>query len=106
MSNPINEAFFISKALAEVVGEKLEDNLTNLLSDIGKFDAETKQRLQEFTQEVKLRAQMSKEQSTTTNTSSALVKTNVIIDPQESLDELRHEIARLKAELTSYRQNN
>ena len=47
MSNPIDEIFFISKALAEIVGEKFEDNMTNLLSDLGKFDAETRQRLLE-----------------------------------------------------------
>ena len=105
MSNPINEAFFIGKALAEVVSEKVEDNLTNLLSDIGKFDAETRQRLQEFAQEVKKRAQTNKEISNNTNT-TITVEADSIVDPQELLDELRHEIARLKAELTNYRQNN
>lgn len=105
MSNPINEAFFIGKALAEIVSEKIEDNLTNLLSDIGKFDAETRQRLQEFAQEVKKRAQMNKQTSNNTNT-TITIEADTIVDPQELLDELRHEIARLKAELINYRQNN
>jgi hypothetical protein len=105
MSNPINEAFYVGKALAEVVSEKVEDNLTNLLSDIGKFDAETREKLQEFTQEVKTRAQMNKQKASETKT-TITVKADSVVDPQELLDELRHEIARLKAELTTYRQNN
>ena len=103
MSNPISEAFFVGKALAEVVGEKIEDNLTSLLSDIGKFDAETKQRLQEFAEEVKARAEKNKDNSVRTNT-TVTVEVNSEVDLQELLDELRHEIARLKAELTNYRQ--
>ncbi len=105
MSNPINEAFFFGKALAELFSEKVEDNLTNLLSDIGKFDAETRQRLQEFAQEVKTRAEATQQNNGQTST-SITVEADTIIDPQELLDELRHEIARLKAELTNYRQNN
>ena len=105
MSNPINELFFIGKALTEVVSEKVEDNITNLLSDLGKFDAETRQRLQEFTQEVKARAQADKQKSSQTNT-NVTIDVDTIADPQELLDELRHEIARLKSELTNYRQHN
>lgn len=105
MSNPINEVFFIGKALAEVVSEKLEDNITNLLSDIGKFDAETRQRLEEFTKEVKARAEVNKQQSSQANT-AITIDVDTVVDPQEILDELRHEIARLKSELTNYRQKN
>jgi hypothetical protein len=105
MSNPINEVYFIAKALTEVVGEKVEDNITNVLSDLGKFDAETRQRLNEFTQEVKARAEASKQQSEQTNT-NITIDVDAVVDPQELLDELRHEIARLKSELTNYRQNN
>lgn len=103
MSNPLNEAFIFGKAFAEVVTEKFEDSLTNLLSDIGKFDAETRERLKEFAQEVKNRAEATKQSSSNTNT-TITVEANSSIDLQELLDELRSEIARLKAELNNYRQ--
>ena len=102
MSNPLTEAFFLGKAFAEVVSEKVEDNLTNILSDIGKFDAETRQRLKEFAEEVKTRAEVRKQQSSNPNT-TITVKADTSVDLQELLDELRAEIARLKAELNNYR---
>ena len=108
MSDPINEVYFISKAIAEIVGEKIEDNFTNVLSDFGKFDAETRERLQEFAQEVQARAKMSQENSGSTSdisNNTITVKADETVDTQELLDELRHEIARLKAQLTSYRQS-
>ena len=103
MSNPINEVYSIGKAITEVVGEKIEDNLTNVLSDLGKFDAETKEKFQELTQEIKARAEINK-QNSNINSDTITVKADVTVDTQELLDELRHEIARLKAQLTSYRQ--
>ena len=106
MSNsPINETFLIAKALTEVLGEKVEEQLTNVLSDIGKFDAETRQRLQEFAQEVKARAERKKEEPSG-SVGGKIVNIDIEVDPQEILDELRHEIARLKAELTNYRRKD
>ena len=105
MSNPINEAYFIGKAITEIVGEKIEDNLTNVLSDLGKFDAETRQRLQEFAQEVQERAKIN-QKNPDVGSETVTVKADITVDPQELLDELRHEIARAKTQLTSYRQNN
>ncbi|AFZ53990.1 DUF6825 family protein [Cyanobacterium aponinum] len=105
MTNPINDFYYLSKALTEVLTEKAEDSLTHILSDIGKFDAETRQRLQEFAQEVKARAEKAKQQSSNTDT-TITVEANTEVDLQELLDELRAEIARLKAELNNYRQNN
>lgn len=102
MSNPLTEAFIFGKAFAEVVTEKVEYTLTNLLSDLGKFDAETKQRLEEFAREVKARAEAQKHQSD--NPTTITVTADSSVDLQELLDELRAEIARLKAELNTYRQ--
>jgi molecular chaperone GrpE (heat shock protein) len=104
MSNPLNEAFIFGKAFAEVFTEKVEDSLTNLLSDIGKFDTETRERLREFAQEVKNRAEATKQNASNPNT-TITVEADSSIDLQELLDELRSEIARLKAELNNYRQN-
>ncbi|MBF2056065.1 MAG: hypothetical protein IGQ45_02345 [Cyanobacterium sp. T60_A2020_053] len=106
MSNPVTEAFFFGKALAEVLSAKAEDTLTNILSDLGQFDAETRERLRLFAEEVKLKAEIAKHQAennTDTNT-TITVEVDSSVDLQELLDELRAEIARLKAELNKYRQ--
>ncbi|HIK37235.1 MAG: hypothetical protein NZ901_04565 [Geminocystis sp.] len=103
MSNSLEEVLFVIRALAEVLGERLEDTLTEILSEIGKFDAETRQRLQEFVEEVKIRAQRAK-QATYNPKTTITVEANKSVDLQELLDELRAEIARLKAELNNYRQ--
>ncbi len=105
MSDPIKEAFLLGKACAEVMTEKVEDSLTNLLSDIGKFDAETRQSLRDFADEIKARAEASKNEVTNTNT-TITVEADSSVDLQELLDELRAEIAHLKAELNNYRQKS
>ncbi|AFZ46714.1 hypothetical protein Cyast_0741 [Cyanobacterium stanieri PCC 7202] len=105
MSNPVTEAFFFGKALAEVLTEKAEDTLTNTLSEFGKFDAETRERLRQFAEEVRLRAEIAKQQSENSSTNTTItVEVDSSVDLQELLDELRAEIARLKAELNKYRQ--
>lgn len=102
MNNPVIEAFLFGKAFAEVTTEKLEESLTNILSDLGKFDAETKEKLREFAQEVKARAEASKENHSE-GSMTIPVESETVLDLQEVLDELRAEIARLKAELNNYR---
>lgn len=105
MSNPVVEAFLFGKAFAEVLTEKLEDNLTNTLSELGKLDAETREKLRQFAEEVQARAQADKEQTTTTTT-TITIESDTQADLQELLDELRAEIARLKAELNNYRNHS
>lgn len=101
MSNPVIDAFFLGRALAEVVGEKLEDAYTNAMSDLGKFDAEQRENLRVFIEEVQLRAQNSANTGYTTGSSSS--PTEPAGDLQEMLDQLRAEIATLRAELKQYR---
>ncbi len=105
MSDPIKDIFWLGKAFTEVVSEKFEDKLTNLLSDIGKFDAETRESLREFTEEVKTRAEREKNGAVNTNT-TITVTADDSVDLQELLDELRAEIAHLKSELNNYRQKS
>lgn len=102
MSNPVIDAFFLGRALAEVAGEKLEDAYTNAMSELGKFDAEQRENLREFVEEVQLRAQRAanSEYSSTPAGSSA---TNEPEDLQEMLDQLRAEIASVRSELKKYR---
>ena len=104
MSNPVIHAFFFGRALAEVLSEKIEDTFTNALSELGKFDAEQRERLRQFTEEVLARTEREAEQeSQASSFSSASVGTDSPADLQEMIDELRAEIARLRAELTNYR---
>ena len=104
MSNPVIHAFFFGRALAEVLSEKIEDSFTNALSELGKFDAEQRERLRQFTEEVLARTEREAEkESQASSFSSASVGTDSPADLQEMIDELRAEIARLRAELTNYR---
>ncbi len=100
MSNPVLHAFFLGRAFAEVLSEKIEDALTNALSEMGKFDAEQREVLRQFVEEVQARAAREAEQGTTAATFS---REPSPLDLQETIDDLRAEIARLKAELKRYR---
>ena len=104
MSNPVIEAFFFGRALAEVVNEKLEDGITNALSELGKFDAEQREKLRQLMVEVSERANR-QAQSTNSGSSPYGINygTKASGDLQETIDELRAEIARLRAELQKYR---
>jgi len=102
MSNPLVQAFFVGRAVAEVINERVEVALTDALSELGKFDAETKEQLREFTEEVMARANRAAEASatgTTTNSSSG----GDSVDLQTEIDELRAEIALLRSELQKHR---
>ncbi len=100
MSNPVIEAFFFGRALAEVLTEKLESNLTNTLSELGKLDAELRENLRHLIAEVEARAQKDSQEGTTVTPNSTGESSE---DLQEMIDELRAEIARLRAELKKYR---
>jgi HPt (histidine-containing phosphotransfer) domain-containing protein len=100
MSNPVIEAFFYGRALAEVLSEKVESNLTNTLSDLGKLDAELKENVRQFLAEVEARAQKETSQGTTVTNNEVNQSSE---DLQETIDELRAEIAHLRSELKQYR---
>ena len=102
MSNPLVQAFFVGRAVAEVINERVEVALTDALSELGKFDAETKEQLRQFTEEVMARANRAAESSATgktTNSSSGADS----LDLQTEIDELRAEIALLRSELQKHR---
>ncbi|MGP0128864.1 MAG: DUF6825 family protein [cyanobacterium endosymbiont of Rhopalodia musculus] len=100
MSNPILHAFFLGRAFAEVLSEKIEENFTNALGELSKFDAEQREQLRQFIEQVQVRAQVDVAQEDTVNTTPS---EDSPIDLQETIDNLRAEIARLKAELKIYR---
>jgi uncharacterized protein YceH (UPF0502 family) len=101
MTKPLINAFFVGRALAEALNEQVENSLTNALSDLGKFDAEQRERLRQFTQQVVEQAERAAEASTSGRTSTTVHQGSA--DLQATIDELRAEIARLRAELQRYR---
>jgi hypothetical protein len=99
MSNPVIQAFFLGKALAETLSEKAEETLSYTLSELGKFDAQQRENLRQFTNEVMAKAEREwQTQGVVSNTGSA----NSPEDLQETIDELRADIASLRADLKSY----
>ncbi len=111
MPDPIIRSFFFGRALGSTLKEKVEDALTDTLSELGKFDAEQRERLRQFTAEVQARAEQAAAQGneTTSNNGSTVASTAITTqspaDLQETLDELRAAIATLRAELKHYRNN-
>ena len=104
MSNRVVHTFFIGRAVADLLNEQLEHVLTNLVSEIGKFDAEQRERLREFTEEVMERARREEEAAMLANNTTTIVpQGSQPVDLQATIDELRAEIARLRAELQLYR---
>ncbi|MCA2691919.1 MULTISPECIES: DUF6825 family protein [Microcystis] len=100
MTNPVIHAFFLGRAIAEVVSEQLEDAFTNALSELGKFDAEQRENLRQFVEEVQMRADRAMEKGVYTDTDSS---GSPSADVQENIDEMRAEIAQLRSELKNYR---
>ena len=104
MSNSVIHTFFVGRALAQALNQQVEDALTNALSELGKFDAEQRERLREFTEQVLERAQREAETATMGRTTTTIVPFGSHSgDLQATIDELRAEIARLRAELKLYR---
>lgn len=104
MTSPLVQAFFVGRAVADVLNEQLENALTDLLSEIGKFDAEQRERLRQFTEQVVERANREAEMAQVGRSSTAIVpRGSQSTDLQAMIDELRAEIALLRAELQRYR---
>lgn len=103
MSNPLVHAFFVGKAIADLFYEQLEHTLTDVLSEIGKFDAEQREHLRQFTEQAIERANREEEavMQGRPTTTSPFGSSNQ--DLQEMIDELRAEVAQLRSELQRYR---
>lgn len=114
MSNPIVHAFFLGRAVAEVLQEQAERTVTDILSEIGKFDAEQRVFLRQFTDQVQERARSAEDRAGQSRSelytdglhphpASGNPPHSAPIDLQATLDDLRAEIARLRAELKHQR---
>jgi vacuolar-type H+-ATPase subunit H len=100
MSNPTIHAFFVGRALAEALNEQVEETLTNAASELGKFDAEQRERLRQFSEEVLARAEREANQYAAPGSASATPNSSG--DLQATIDELRASIASLRTELNAY----
>ncbi len=99
MNDPAVRAFFIGRALANLLRERLEHSLTDLVSQMGKNLAEFQELCRTFPDDVMTRAQQE--------------ESNLVSDPlaaplggddlQATLDDLRAEVAQLRSELQKYR---
>ncbi len=105
MTNPLVQAFFVGRAAAEMLNEQLENALTDALSELGKFDAEQRERLRQFTEQVMERANREAETATVGQRATTVSQTGSV-DIQVMIDELRAEIALLRAQLQRYRSNS
>lgn len=114
MSDPLLKAFFVGRAAAEAIGEHVEATVTQALSELGKFDAEQRERLRTFSEEVMEKAvvaeQMaSRDRATSTSPESTSMAESSMTpasdDLQTVIDELRAEIAQVRVTLKSYRES-
>jgi polyhydroxyalkanoate synthesis regulator phasin len=104
MSSPLVHAFFVGRAIAEVLYERVEEGVTNALSELGKLDAELREETRTFVDEVMMRAQREQDGSTQARTTTTIVPIEFQSgDLQATIDELRAEIAELRSELQRYR---
>ena len=104
MSNPVTRSFFIGRALAEVLGEKIEGAFTNALSELGKFDAEQREKLRQLAVETMARADREMAEANMGGSAGQTGNNNAGSgDLQETIDDLRAEIASLRSALNAYR---
>jgi polyhydroxyalkanoate synthesis regulator phasin len=101
MTNPVLNSFFVGRALAQSLNDKLGETLTYTLSELGKVNAEQGEKLRQFTQEVIDRA--ARETSSAGGHTTTVNPNGQTVDIQETIDELRAEIARLRAEIQRHR---
>jgi hypothetical protein len=101
-NNPLLRAFFVGRAAAELLSETAEKAFTEVLSELGKFDAEQRVSVRNFVEQVNQRAEAAMGQ-----TDGAMVHQNSGAagsgDLQATIDDLRAEIAEVRTELQRYR---
>jgi predicted nucleic acid-binding Zn-ribbon protein len=104
MSTPLIQAFFVGRAIAEVLYERAEESFTYALSELGKFDAEQREHLRSFVDEVTERANREAQAATQAQSSSPMGSLEIPSDDlQATIDDLRAEIAEVRSELQRYR---
>ena len=106
MSDPLVHAFLMGRAIAEAINEQVEGAVASTLSELGKFDAEQRERLRSFSATIAERAAHEEQrimQSAARASSSTGSSETSSDDVQVLIDNLRAEIAQLRTELQRYR---
>jgi polyhydroxyalkanoate synthesis regulator phasin len=101
MTKPVLNSFFVGRALAQALNDKLGETLTYSLSELGKINAEQGEKLRQFTQDVIDRA--ARETANASGNTTTVSADGQPVDIQQTVDELRAEIARLRAEIQQHR---
>ena len=96
------KTLIFGRAAAQILTEKANQAATELLSELGKLDAERREAMREFMDEVNIRANAA--QSNTAQSSTAQSSNSPSeADLQATIDDLRAEIAATRNELQRYR---
>ncbi|MEB3339841.1 DUF6825 family protein [Okeania sp.] len=104
--SPIH-AFFVGRAIAEGIYEQLENGITNTLSGLGKFDAEQRENLRTFIEQVLERADREAQiENNSNDNSNSEELDSQPKDLQAIIDDLRAEVAQVRAELQKYRSSS
>lgn len=109
------QAFFVGRALAAAVSERAGHVVSDGLSQLGKFDAEQREKLRQFTDEVMARAEqdriateangdgfVSSPNAGTSTSPGAAADTE---DLQATIDNLRAEIAQARAAIQQHKKS-
>jgi hypothetical protein len=106
MTTPLIRAFFLGRAAAEVLAENVERAMADVLSELGKFDAEQRVYLRSVIDQINARADRDlteAEQQRQTSSPDSVRADMASVDLQAMIDDLRAEIAEVRAELQRYR---
>ena len=100
-----NKTLIFGRVAAEILTEKANQAATELLSELGKLDAERREAMREFIDEVNTRANTAQSSMSNMAQSSNSSGTNSPSesDLQATIDDLRAEIAATRNELQRYR---
>ncbi len=109
------QAFFVGRALAAAVSERAGHVVSDGLSQLGKFDAEQREKLRQFTEEVMARAKQERVAaeasgngfagSANTASSASPSATADTEDLQATIDNLRAEIAQARAAIQQHKKS-
>ena len=96
-----NKTLIFGRVAAQILTEKANQAATELLSELGKLDAERREAMREFMDEVNVRANAAQVNTTQSNTAQSSSPSES--DLQATIDDLRAEIAATRNELQRYR---
>ena len=97
-----NKTLIFGRVAAQILTEKANQAATELLSELGKLDAERREAMREFMDEVNIRANAAQSNAAQSNTAQSSNSPNES-DLQATIDDLRAEIAATRNELQRYR---